>query len=131
MLNRNIETLREHLFKQLDLLSDPSAKVDMERARMVAELSQTVINSVKVEVEFAKVVKGATTLPFIESQPESVERPYSPPALAAAPAGSQRAEPEQEDGQLPRASLMQQALESGPSADHPWRGLGTRIHRSH
>lgn len=122
---RTIATLREHLFKQLDLLSDPTATVDMERARMIAELSQTVINSAKVEVEFAKVIKGATTVPFFENQPDSEERPYSPPLQAPA-----KVEPADTPTTPASAQDKDQAvLSAGPGPNHPWRGLGARVHR--
>lgn len=117
---RTIATLREHLFKQLELLDDPERKPDVERARLVADLSQVVINSVKVEVDLVKVLKGAVTLPFIENQADHEERPH--PSLTSPQPPENQPAPTAED-------RMQRVLSSGPAEDHPWRGLGSRVHR--
>lgn len=51
-VNRDINTLREHLFDVIDGLN--SGTVSVEKARAVGETAQTIINSAKVEVELAK-----------------------------------------------------------------------------
>lgn len=48
----NITTLREHLFKAMQGVSDGSMTV--EKAKAVSDISQTIINSAKVEVDFIK-----------------------------------------------------------------------------
>lgn len=67
---QNIETLREHLFAALAGLKDGS--IDIDRAKAMSDIGQTIINTAKVEVDYAKVVgdKGSdfltskqTTLP--------------------------------------------------------------------
>lgn len=120
--NRNISHLREHLFNQLDMLCDLSKTVDINRARMVCEVSEQIIDSARVEIQFAAVMKGALTLPFIEDQ--TGERPNTPqPALPR--------EPEPDNFPAPPVTAeerTQRALNSGPAADHPWRSLGSRVH---
>lgn len=57
--NNTIETLREHLFFTLEGLRDKNAPMDIERAKAVCEVAQTIINSAKVEVD-AMRISGAT-----------------------------------------------------------------------
>lgn len=107
--SKTIADVRQHLFDQLERLGDTSTPVDVQRARLIVETAQAIINSAKVEVEAAAVLKGAMTMPFIEGQAE--ERSAEPLPL-------------------PRPSLKaeERALGAGPAADHPWRGLST-VHR--
>ncbi|KZK32040.1 hypothetical protein A4F85_04830 [Delftia sp. GW456-R20] len=126
MSTKNISHLREHLFNQLDMLCDLNKQVDLERSRMVCETSKQIIETARVEIEFAQVLKGALTVPFIEDQPGASERPNTPqprPALSH--------QPHDDDDTFPvppvtAAERTQGALNSGPAADHPWRGLGAR-----
>lgn len=117
--SKNIEHLRDTLFKQLDQLVDLEKPVDIDRARLVCDTSRLLIEMSKVEVEYARVIQGAITLPFIESQDGSEERPHQslPPASAGTATTTST-----EDRTLA-------TLNSGPPSDHPWRGLGTRVHR--
>jgi hypothetical protein len=121
--NRNISHLREHLFNQLDMLCDLSKTVDINRARMVCEVSEQIIDSARVEIQFAAVMKGAVTIPFIENQDGASERPNTPqPALQHDPDDEPFPEPP-----LTAEERRDRVLNSGPSADHPWvRGLGDR-----
>ena len=116
---KNIDHLRDTLFKQLDQLVDMDKPVDLDRARLVCETSRLLIDMSKVEVEYARVIQGAITLPFIEHQDGSAERPH--PSLPP-PSTSTGASASAEDRTV-------QAQNSGPAADHPWRGLGVRVHR--
>ena len=117
---KNIDQLRAMLFNQLDNLVDLDKPIDLDRARLVCETSRLLIDMSKVEVEYARVIQGAITLPFIEHQDGSEERPH--PSLPPAP---------RPDGNPPLSAEDRtvQALNSGPPAEHPWRGLGTRVHR--
>lgn len=65
MSNNNIETLREHLFATLAALSDKDKPMEIERAKAISEVAQTIINSAKVEVEYAKAT-GAAGSNFLE-----------------------------------------------------------------
>ncbi|TDS74378.1 hypothetical protein [Comamonas sp. JUb58] len=121
-MNNNVQGLRDILFDQLRNLVDPTKTVDLAQAGMVNETAQTIINSAKVEVEAAKVLKGALSIPFIESQEGCTERPYPEPKLTSAPSSPLPAPATAEDKE-------QAALSSGPGPNHPWRGLGARVHR--
>lgn len=114
-MSRNVQDLRNILFAQLDNLIDPAKDVDLERAGMVNDTANTIIHSAKAEIEYAKVIKGAVTIPFIESQEGCEERPFSPPTLPAPG----------EPAPLPPAET-QKALgfggrKSSTGPNHPWR----------
>ncbi|ADP15380.1 hypothetical protein [Achromobacter xylosoxidans] len=50
----NIDALRDHLFATLAALRDPTQPMDIDRAKAVSEVAQTIINSAKVEVDFMR-----------------------------------------------------------------------------
>lgn len=58
MSNETIADLRSHLFAALRGLTDKEAPMDIERARAVSDVAQTIINSAKVEVEHMKIAGG-------------------------------------------------------------------------
>jgi hypothetical protein len=101
MSKRNIESLRGHLFKVLEALDDDTKPLDIARQRAVCETAQTLINSLKVEVELHAILQGSIDVPFIESQ--SSERPNSTDRVFT---------PEERN---------QGVLAGGPGANHPWR----------
>lgn len=103
MSKRNIESLRGHLFKVLEALDDDTKPLDIARQRAVCETAQTLINSLKVEVELHAILRGAIDVPFIESQ--SNERPNSADVA---------------DGAQPR-DRRAAVLNAGPSPTHIWR----------
>lgn len=49
---RTMSDLHEKLFNTLDGLSDGS--IDVEKAKAISEVAQTIINGAKVEVDFIK-----------------------------------------------------------------------------
>ena len=53
--------MRAELFKALRALGDKEAPMDIERAKAVADVAQTIINSARVEVEHTRVTGGAGT----------------------------------------------------------------------
>jgi hypothetical protein len=74
--DNTITGLRAELFGALRDLR--AGKLDVEKARAVSDLAQTMINSAKVEVDYAKAV-GA-----------DAENPFLAPAQLPAPAGTRR-----------------------------------------
>jgi hypothetical protein len=104
MSKRNIESLRGHLFKVLESLDDDTKPLDIPRQRAVCETAQTLINSLKVEVELHAMLRGSIDVPFIESQ--SGERPNNAD-------GTSRV--------TPAKDRTAGALGSGPSPNHVWR----------
>lgn len=64
MSGNSITDLRGHLFDTLRALKDKKNPMDIERARAVSDIAQTIINSAKVELEHLKVT-GATGTGFL------------------------------------------------------------------
>lgn len=60
--------LREHLFATLEALSDPDNPMDIERAKTVAEVSQVIINTAKVELDYLKLVDTADQPTFFDAE---------------------------------------------------------------
>lgn len=64
----NINDLRSALFETLNDIK--SGAIDLEKARAINEVSKTIIDTAKVEVDYLKVNNGGES-PFIEaSQPQ-------------------------------------------------------------
>ena len=59
MPRNKIGDLRNHLFETLEALKDPDKPMDLERARVISEVAQTIINTAKVEVDLVKAVSGS------------------------------------------------------------------------
>ena len=60
-MKNKIEDLRNHLFAALEALGDKESPMDIERAHAIADVAQTIINSVKVEVDYLKIAGGRGT----------------------------------------------------------------------
>lgn len=103
--------MRGHLFKVLEALDDDTKPLDIARQRAVCETAQTLINSLKVEVELHAILQGSIDVPFIESQ--SSERPSSADSMGRS---------------LTPVERNQGVLTAGPGAGHPWRSSpATRV----
>ena len=65
--------LRNHLFETLEMLKDQDNPMDLDRAKAISEVAQTLINSAKVEVDFIKATEqeGAGS-EFFEIEPIKV-----------------------------------------------------------
>ncbi len=68
-MKNNIETLRQHLFDTLSALQDKSNPMDIDRAKAISEVSQVIINTAKVEVQYAQAT-GARTTKFLGEAPD-------------------------------------------------------------
>ena len=62
----NINELRDTLFETLNGIK--SGTIDLEKARAINEVSKTIIDTAKVEVDYLKVNNGGES-PFIEASP--------------------------------------------------------------
>ena len=60
-MKNTMSDLRNHLFETLEGLKDKEQPLELERAKAVCEVAQTIINSAKVEVDAAKAI-GASEL---------------------------------------------------------------------
>jgi hypothetical protein len=73
--NFTIDTVRERLAQALDGLLDKDNPLEIDRARAVGDISQVLINSVKVEVDHMRVT-GTSGSSFIPDR-----RPDATPGL--------------------------------------------------
>lgn len=68
-MSKNINDLREGLFDALDMLKN--GELTVEQAKAFSEMSQVVINSAKIDVEYAKAAGGGI-VEFLESDRETL-----------------------------------------------------------
>lgn len=73
-MKNKIEDLRNHLFATLEALTDKEDPMDLDRAKAVADVAQTIINSAKVEVDFVRATGRVTGSDFIDIE----QRPQLP-----------------------------------------------------
>jgi hypothetical protein len=86
-MNNTIQDLRETLFATLRGLNDGT--IDIERARAVGDISQTIINTGKLEVEFLRQTgRGGTGfVPQLEEPAGAAERKTLTGVVSKTPAG--------------------------------------------
>jgi hypothetical protein len=78
-MDKTVEDLRQHLFETLVALKDKENPMDLARAKAVSDVAQVIINSAKVEVEYAKAT-GAVGSAFLEMAP--IKGPPSEPGTS-------------------------------------------------
>lgn len=66
--------LRNHLFETLEALKDKDEPMDIDRAKTVSQVAQTLIDSAKVEVDYIRVSGDTRTTGFIESDKPKLEQ---------------------------------------------------------
>lgn len=59
MAKNKIDDLRNHLFETIEALKDPDKPMELDRARAISDVAQTIINTAKVEVELVKAVSSS------------------------------------------------------------------------
>lgn len=64
----NIDDLRKHLFDTLADLRNKEKPLELDRARAISEVAQTIINSAKVEVDHLRVTGATAATNFIPEQ---------------------------------------------------------------
>jgi hypothetical protein len=65
-MKNKIEDLRDHLFSAIEGLMDEEKPMEINRAKAVADVAQTIINSAKVEVEFLQVTGAKRGSAFLD-----------------------------------------------------------------
>jgi hypothetical protein len=65
MTTRTIDDVRSALFKALDGLQDKT--LDIERAKAISDVAQTIINSAKVQVDYLRVTGQTGEAKFLEA----------------------------------------------------------------
>lgn len=72
-MGKKIEDLRDTLFAQLERLSNENADVhkEAERAEAIIKVSDAILKSARVEIEFVQVTQQTKSLPaFFEEAPK-------------------------------------------------------------
>lgn len=69
-MSRNITDLRDALFATLDALRDKETPMDLDRAKCIAEVAQVVINTAKVECDYARATGGGSSSEFLDVAPK-------------------------------------------------------------
>jgi len=77
MAKNKINDLRDHLFETIEALKDPDKPMEIERAKAISGVAQTIINSAKVEVEMTKAICASApgSAAFFNLAEESRELP--------------------------------------------------------
>lgn len=78
MAKNKISDLRDHLFETLEALKDKENPMELERAKMISSVAQTIINAAKVEVEMVNAVGGDAPT-FFEHPPADRSLPAPKP----------------------------------------------------
>ena len=58
-MKNKVEDLRNHLFEVIEGLKDGS--FDIEKAKVIADVGQVIVNSAKVEVDFIRATTASST----------------------------------------------------------------------
>ena len=74
-MKNKLSDLRNHLFETIEKLKDGDMEID--RARTISDVAQTIINSAKVEVDYLKATDQVQGTGFLEREV---------PALSSRPA---------------------------------------------
>lgn len=80
-MKNKIEDLRNHLFATLEALQDQDNPMDIDRAKVVAEVAQVIVNSAKVEVDFLRATDSLQGSGFIPGDQVPIVQGRSSPRL--------------------------------------------------
>ncbi len=61
----NITELRRHLFETLEALKDREKPMEIDRAKAISDVAQTIINTAKVEVQYLRETGEASASEFL------------------------------------------------------------------
>jgi hypothetical protein len=65
-MKNKMSDLRNHLFEVLEALKDRDQPMEIERAKVISDVAQTLINSAKVELQFIELIGGNQESQFFE-----------------------------------------------------------------
>lgn len=84
-MKNKLEDLRNHLFAALEGLADEKQPLEIERARAISDVAQTIINSAKLELDMVRALDGRM-VPSEFFPTGQVQAPHGPqrPALRGA-----------------------------------------------
>ena len=102
----NLDDLRGVLFEQLKRIQDPKEKFDASRTRAITDIAGRLLESARLEIDYARATKKAGVSKFL-SLAESAEESFE--VLEEKP----KTQPES----MPEAKKVQPASVSGTSVD--------------
>lgn len=73
-MKNKIEDLRNHLFATLEGLVDEDQEVEPGRVRAIVSVSEAIIKSAKLELEFMKITGGRPAGSSFEPLPERIDK---------------------------------------------------------
>ncbi|HXF44894.1 MAG TPA: hypothetical protein VNK91_02130 [Burkholderiaceae bacterium] len=78
-MRNKMQDLRDHLFATLEALRDGDKSMSIDRAKAIADVAQTIINSATVEVKFLQVTGAKKGTGFIPEDDGAlaIERTYA------------------------------------------------------
>mgnify|MGYP006981214021 CR=1 FL=1 len=76
MTRNKIEDLRDHLFETIEALKDKSDPMDLDRARTISTVANSIIESAKVEVQAMKELGGHLATDFIPANTRAPALPH-------------------------------------------------------
>lgn len=71
-MSETIADLRASLFAAIRGLTDKDNPIEIERARAISDLAQTIINTAKVEIEHLKITGGKGSAFILEAKPTAM-----------------------------------------------------------
>lgn len=75
-MKNKVEDLRDHLFETIEMLKDKDNPIEIERAKAIAQVGQTIIESAKAEVKFLETVGGKAHSNFFPTEDGRPAQPH-------------------------------------------------------
>jgi hypothetical protein len=73
-MKNKLSDLRNHLFETIEALKDEEKPMDIERAKAISKVAQTVLDSAKVELKAIELTGSASASEFLEIEHGEVDR---------------------------------------------------------
>jgi hypothetical protein len=73
-MKNKLSDLRNHLFETIEALKDEEKPMDIERAKAISKVAQTVLESAKVELKAIELTGAASASEFLEMERGEADR---------------------------------------------------------
>jgi hypothetical protein len=73
-MKNKLSDLRNHLFETIEALKDEDKPMDIERARAVSSVAQTILDSAKVELKEIEISGSTVSSEFLEVSEGEADR---------------------------------------------------------
>ena len=81
MPKNKLSDLRNHLFETLERLKDEENPMDLDRAKTVSLVAGTLIETAKVEIQFAEAIGAQVSPEFFDTMAPSLQGETAPGLL--------------------------------------------------